>query len=297
MNLIKFEVIVLVKQCQKVSEVARLLGLKQPTVTFHMKSLEREYRAPLFQYRSGSVILTEAGEALCHYAERIIALAAEARKVDEAFVSLQRGSLRVGCSYVPAASMLPKALQRFKHDHPELNLSLTVKPAPLILELLAGQRLDLGVISALQPAAAGFVQREIGRDELVAVFPAGSPWSGLERIGFEHLGREEFIAHNPESTTRRLVDEWLKRHGVELKMKLEVDTLEVIKKILISGWGFSILSRNAVLEEVEAGKLDWRPLPGEPLARGIWLVYHEERWVSPAMAQFMRQLTASQRGI
>ena len=288
MNLTKLRVLMLIGKYQKVTEVARIMGLRQPTITFHMKSLEQEYRIPLFQYRSGNVLLTEAGKALNHYAMRISTLVDEAERINQEFVSLNRGTLLIGASYVPAAYILPKVLKDFKSQYPALHVSLTVKSAPFVLEMLAQQQLDLGIISAVPEMPDGFVQQELCRDELVLVFPAESPLRGMAEIGFSDLQRAELIIHSQESTTRKLIEEWLAKQRISLRRTIEVDSLEVIKKLLLSGWGYSILARRAVEEEVRAGRLHWSPLPGGPIVRGIYLIYHEERWVSPAMMQFLQ---------
>ena len=49
MNYMKLHILVLIEKYKKVTDVAAELGLKQPTVTFHMKSLEAELGTPLFQ--------------------------------------------------------------------------------------------------------------------------------------------------------------------------------------------------------------------------------------------------------
>ncbi|MEC3466110.1 LysR family transcriptional regulator, partial [Bacillus thuringiensis] len=62
MNLLKLEIVVLIKKYKKLTIVAEKLGVKQPTITFHIKSLEEELGVSLFELRSGRYFLTEAGE-------------------------------------------------------------------------------------------------------------------------------------------------------------------------------------------------------------------------------------------
>ncbi|MEI0735993.1 LysR family transcriptional regulator [Paenibacillus sp. JTLBN-2024] len=49
MNLLKLHILVLIEKLKKVTDVARELDMKQPTVTFHMKSLEEELGVALFE--------------------------------------------------------------------------------------------------------------------------------------------------------------------------------------------------------------------------------------------------------
>ena len=71
MNLLKLQILVLLQKHKKVTAVAAELGLSQPTITFHMKSLEEEMGVALFQNRAGKTVLTEAGNALHNYAVKI----------------------------------------------------------------------------------------------------------------------------------------------------------------------------------------------------------------------------------
>lgn len=91
MNLLKFQIVELLDKHRKVTAVAEVLGLKQPTVTYHMKSLEQEYGVKLFEPRMDKVILTEAGRALLHYAGKINSLAAEARRTAQEYGTPGRG--------------------------------------------------------------------------------------------------------------------------------------------------------------------------------------------------------------
>ena len=68
MNLMKSQIVELIDRHHHMTSVAEILGIKRPTVTFHMKSLEEELQVRLFESRSGKTFLTEAGQALPHYA-------------------------------------------------------------------------------------------------------------------------------------------------------------------------------------------------------------------------------------
>ena len=80
-NLIKFQILEELYKSKKITAVAQALNLKQPTITFHLKAMEKEFGIKLFENRYGKIFLTEAGEALYHYAAKINALTLEAARV------------------------------------------------------------------------------------------------------------------------------------------------------------------------------------------------------------------------
>jgi DNA-binding transcriptional LysR family regulator len=288
MNLNKLHILLLIEKHQKVTEVANVLGISQPTVTFHMKSLEQELNIPLFQTRSGKILLTEAGRTVSHYAQRIMTLVEQTRRINRDYLSLRTGTLAIGASYIPAAYVLPAVLRRFAASYPETHLAITVKPAPSILQLLTNEQLDIGFVSSLQAPSDRIQSIPLREDHLVIVFHPQHPFSQWNSLQPEQLKSACFISHGKDSTTYRMVAEWMNRQRIVLDNHLEIDSLEIIKRLLIQGYGFSILSHLAVEQEIKQGLLLSRPLPGEPLKRNIYLAFHKERWQSPLMREFIK---------
>lgn len=136
MNIMKLKIVILLEKYKKVTDVAAELGLKQPTVSFHMKNLENEFGTPLFQYRSGRVLLTDAGRALYQYALKIVSLTAEAERTVKQFSSPTQGTLKLEASYIPATYILPKALIQFMKQYPGINNSMTIQSDTLLKERL-----------------------------------------------------------------------------------------------------------------------------------------------------------------
>ena len=79
------EILISINETKNITETARILKLTQPTISFHMKNMEKEYGMKLFIHASGKIILSENGEILLHYAKRIIRLSQDARNVQNAF--------------------------------------------------------------------------------------------------------------------------------------------------------------------------------------------------------------------
>lgn len=214
MNLIKLQIVELIDKYHHMTSVAEILGIKQPTVTFHMKSLEEEMGVRLFESRSGKTFLTEAGQALLHYSVKINALTQEARRVVKEYDSLYRGTLHIGASYVPATYLLPAMLHTFSQEFPGIRMLLSVKPAPVIREMVIRHQLDLGIISS-EPFVGSVLHAEtLCEDDLVLIC---SPQHGLtqkESLHPEDIAQVPFALHGDESSTRRLTNHWLVQHDI-----------------------------------------------------------------------------------
>ncbi|WP_226000729.1 LysR family transcriptional regulator [Paenibacillus sp. BJ-4] len=294
LSLLKLHIVELLDKHHKITTVAELLGLKQPTVTFHMKNLEREFGVKLFDTRMGKIILTDAGQALLHYAAKINALAAEAERVVCEFDTLQRGSIRIGASYVPATYLLPAVLHRFAREHPGIHISLSVKTAPVIKDMLTRHEIDLGVISAEPFQAPTLVAEPLSEDELVLICAPGHSLASETGLTPERIASSSFVLHGKDSSTRHMTDKWLEHGNRRLPSYLELDSLEAIKQSVMLGEHVSFVSRIAVQSEVQRRLLVIRPIPGHRVERYIYMVSNQDRHRSALIRRFAEYLSSNQ---
>ncbi|MBB6024416.1 DNA-binding transcriptional LysR family regulator [Paenibacillus sp. JGP012] len=290
MNLIKLQIVELIDKHHHMTSVADILGIKQPTVTFHMKSLEEEMGVRLFESRSGKTFLTEAGQALLHYCVKINALTQEARRVVKEYDSLYRGTLHIGASYVPATYLLPAMLHTFSQEFPGIRIVLSVKPAPVIRQMVIQHQLDLGILSS-EPFVGPILHAEtLCKDDLVLIC---SPQHGLahrDSVEPEDIASIPFALHGDESSTRRLTNHWLTQHEVRLRSTVEMDSLEAIKQLVLIGGHISFMSRMAVQWEERQGIIQVLPIPGEQAPRHIYMVHNKDRLPSVQMNRFKEVL-------
>ncbi|MDQ0172164.1 LysR family transcriptional regulator [Paenibacillus tundrae] len=286
MNLIKLQIVELIDKHHHMTSVAEILGIKQPTVTFHMKSLEEEMGVRLFESRSGKTFLTEAGQALLHYSVKINALTQEARRVVREYDSLYRGTLHIGASYVPATYLLPPILNAFSHEFPGIRIHLSVKPSPVIRDMLVRHQIDLGIISS-EPFVGSQLQTEtLCEDDLVLICAPQHALVQREDVQPEHIAQVPFALHGHESSTRRLTNQWLEQHEVRLRGTVEMDSLEAIKQLVLLGGHISFMSRMAVQWEEQQGLIRVLPIPGEQAPRHIYTVHNKDRHPSVQIKRF-----------
>lgn len=290
MNLMKLQIVELIDRHHHMTSVAEILGIKQPTVTFHMKSLEEELQIRLFESRSGKTFLTEAGQALLHYAVKINALAKESERVVREYDSLYRGTLHIGASYVPATYLLPAILNIFAREFPGIRISLSVKPSPVIRDMLARHQIDLGIISS-EPFTGSSLQAEpLCKDDLTLICSPGHPLVKLDSLQPEQIIRSPFALHGTESSTRQLTDLWLAQHGLHMRSPVELDSLEAIKQLVLLGDHVSFMSRMAVQREQQQGLLHVMPIPGHQASRHIFSVHNKDRLPSVQIQRFQEVL-------
>ncbi|TXK84859.1 LysR substrate-binding domain-containing protein [Paenibacillus sp. N3.4] len=294
-NLVKLQIIELLDKHKRITSVAEQLGLKQPTVSFHMKSMEQDLGVGLFVSKAGKVHLTEAGQSLNHYAKKINALAQEAERVVKEFDERGSGHLKIGASYVPGTYMLPSILSAFSKRFPHISISLTVRTSPVIKEMLLNHEIDVGVMSAEPFQWAPLIGETLCEDELVFFFGPQHRLARRDTLYPELLKDIPFILHGQESSTRTMTLKWAKNLNVDIKPVMEMDSLEAIKQAVLTGDSVSVISKLAIAKEVQRGELTYRPIPQNPFKRYIYFTYNEDRIRSSFFDSFFEYLRDSVR--
>lgn len=290
MNLLKLKIVELLEKHKKITAVANVLELKQPTITYHMKRLEQDMGVKLFESRGDKTVLTAPGRALLHYASRINKLAQEAERVVKEYGSLARGKLTIGASYVPATYVLPEILSDFSKANPGIELSVLVKPAPIIKEKLWNHEIDMGIISS-EPFEKPFLStHSLCEDELVVIFSPDHHLASYEILNPGLIATANFVLHGKDSSTREMTARWLNNHQVDLIGPIELDSIEAIKQTVQQGGHIAFISGLAVQEEVSQGRLLMRQIPNANFNRSIYCCYNKDRFDSRLTEKFIDTL-------
>jgi DNA-binding transcriptional LysR family regulator len=192
-----------VAQTLSFTQAAQRLGLRQSTVSQHVRKLEDAAGRQLFTRDTHSVELTEDGEAMLGFARTI--LAANERAAGWFAGTRLWGKLRFGTSEDFVLTRLPEILEAFRREHPEVDLELTVELSATLHQRLAAGRLDL-MLGKRAPEPGGPGGQIVWRDKLV--------WIGGERLRLAGPERPvPLILYPPPAITRARALEAMERHG------------------------------------------------------------------------------------
>ncbi|MFB6607248.1 LysR family transcriptional regulator [Streptomyces noursei] len=189
-----------VAQTLSFTQAAHRLGLRQSTVSQHVRKLEDAAGRRLFARDTHAVELTEDGEAMLGFARTI--LEANERAAGFFAGTRLRGRLRFGASEDFVLTRMPEVLEGFRRDHPEVDLELTVELSGTLHELLAAGRLDLVLAKRRPEDRQG---RLVWRDRLV--------WVGGERLRLDPRRPVPLVVFPPPAVTRARALEALEGQG------------------------------------------------------------------------------------
>ncbi|MCK0470463.1 LysR family transcriptional regulator [Halalkalibacter sp. APA_J-10(15)] len=276
-------------QCKSVSKVARDLNLKQPTVSFHLKKLRDSVGITLYEQKGEEIVLTSAGAMLHQYAEKILRLVSETERVMKDYQSFNRGELHIGASTIPASYVLPPICSQFFSKKPNVQITLHVHSAPTIKKMVKEKEVDFGVISTQPMKDSLLVEKEIVSDHLVFVISHSHEYAIFDKITRHDIEKVPIYIHSSGST-REMINEWAEKEKLSLNIRMELTSIEAIKKMVSLGEGGAILSKRAVQEEAQQNVLTVHSLPELGHNRSISLIYRNDRPISPLMQEFMTDL-------
>jgi DNA-binding transcriptional LysR family regulator len=256
------------------SEVAKHLHLTQPTVSHHIKSLEKDLGVELFTRSGSNIKLTEAGRLLLPWARKLIRQSIE---MQEMMASLQQkivGHLRLACSTTAGKYILPQLAARFCQRYPGVRVSiLTCTPEHVVPRLLEGEA-NLGVVSR-EFYGGGLESQEFLKDSITLIVPANHPWAFRRSIEPDDLLEEPMIIREPTSGTRQVLLAELAKHDItldDLNIFLEVGNAEATVRTVAAGFGISFVSTLATIYPLERGYVVEVPVTGLELQRTIYMI-------------------------
>jgi DNA-binding transcriptional LysR family regulator len=273
-----------------ITRAAEALHLSQPAVTNHIRALERELRAPLFDRTGRGVRLTAAGQALLEYARRSLGLLADGRR---ALLDMQEGAagrLLLGVGVTTCIFHLPAWLRRFRETNPGVDVTVRTGRSREIAQLAVEREIDLGIVTS--PVTQVELRVEgLFDEEIVLVTPPEHPLAGTVAPP-EALGSASLILFRTGAGFRDYLDRSFAAAGLRAQVKMESDSVEAIKSFVQVGLGISFLPAASVAAELEVGTLSRAWIAGLPeLSRRTAIVYRPERYLSAPASGFLAVLS------
>ena len=227
-----------VARLRSVSKAARVLELGQPTVTTHLRKLEDEFGITLFDRIKRPIQLTSEGVILLELVTPVVE-AVDTLKTQMNYAE-RRGSFTVGAYHDLVMHHLPKAIQNFRSDFPDVRIRLVARPYATLIQLIKSGEIDLGLCSPPPSDDPSLEYKAVFDFNVVLMTPPGHPLLEQHPIQLEQIAEWPLILSGPESMTRRRVEQELKARGISYDIVLAMDETESIKRYVETGMGVAI---------------------------------------------------------
>jgi len=219
------------------ARAADAVGLTQSAVSLHVRKLEQEFRATLFDRSHRHPVLTESGQLAVARAREILALY-DAIRDELAQGGGLTGRLRVGAIQSALAGPLPDALAALRRGHPRLRVQVASgMSAELANRVVAGD-LDAAITTEpVKPHPAGLVATPLYEDCFWIIAPPGFEGRSAEEI----LRQLPFIRFDRRAWAGRMIEAELRRMRLSVPEEMELDSQDAIIHMVASGLGAAVV--------------------------------------------------------
>jgi DNA-binding transcriptional LysR family regulator len=264
------------------------LHLTQSAVSIQLGELEAALKVTLVARTGRGVRLTEAGEMLNRYAERILNLVAEARDEMSTYTGEFSGTLNLG-AVTTTEYFLPRLLVKFASEHPKVKVKLQTDNRDAIVRRLAKQEIDLAVMGQ-PPNELSVVSAPFAKNLCAFVASPNHPLMSHRNLTLAALAESHLLVREPGSGTRTTVERIFSEAGLRLRIGSELSGNEATKQMCAAGFGAAYLSLHTCVLEIKANLLAILPLPNNPLLRQWFVVRLSANKVPAAALAFERFL-------
>jgi len=268
------------------------LHLAQPTISEHIKTLERELDCTLFERLGRKIIPTREAVVLHNHALELVEMADSVKGVLGRLKKEVAGELIVGASTIPGTYLLPKLMHDFKRKHPEVSFQVRVGDSQEIIQQVVSHRVLLGIVgSKIVDAQINYTP--FLEDELIIV--AAPSFMKSKNISLKDLCQYPMVLREEGSGTRREAEKLLDEQGVScgsVKVAGIFGSTDAVKQAAKVGLGLTILSRFSVTEELKHKLLKEIKLVAPPMKRLFYIVTHTKRTLPLIYSLFFDHLKA-----
>ena len=228
-------------RANSISKAAEKMSLSQPSVSLQIQALERELGVQLFERRGPRIRLTPDGDTLLELARPLVeGMDALNEDFAQRRDSLVRGAVSVAAGGSTLQYILPPTIDRFVHDHPQIDLRLHNVTGKEGLALLRDGEVDLAVGPMLE-IPSDIVFHPVVTYQPTLITNLDHPLAKRKRIGLKDIAKYPLILPPRDQSTFRVVEMVFAEHSIEHDVRLEVGGYEIIKTYVKLGLGISIV--------------------------------------------------------
>lgn len=253
MELKELRSLVLLAELGSIQLVSEKCGRSPGAVHKRLKLLEEELGARLYEKQGRRLVLTPVGEMALPYLRDMLAQGEAAKAAVAEWKAARRGVVRVGAGPSFCAHLLPLVIEKYRKQHPRVDLFVETGGGQQLLEGLRNRSLDL----VFHLAAGTEEEQDLEvcaqwESEIVLAGPARARrgrWSARDIEGWP------FLLFRKGSPMASLVGRYLAEMNIRPAVVMRSDSAEAIKAMVMRGMGLTAMFRWTVEPELAAGAL------------------------------------------
>ena len=266
---------------------ARQLHTSQPSLSRQIRDLEHEVGAQLLTRRARGIELTPAGQAFLDHARGALSQVEAAGEAARRVAHPSRPCFTMGFLTGHELKWMPEALRILRDELPNIDVMISSQYSPLLADGLSKGKIDAAFLRP-EKGVPELAYRVLVKEPLMVVLPSDHRLAALKAISPRDLVGETFVTVSDTAPVLRMViDNYLKRSGINIKPTHEVDNLAMAMSLIASTGGIGLLpayAQNFLLSSVTS-----RPLKGDTPTVDLVLGYKKSNQ-SPILKLLLSKL-------
>src|SRR5713226_5724187 len=239
----------------------RMLHTSQPSLSRQIRDLEDEVGAQLLKRGARGIELTPAGRAFLEHARVVLSQVEAAVQAVRRVAHPAKPCFVMGFLTGHELTWMPEALQILRHELPNIDVMISSQYSPLLADGLAKGKIDAAFLRR-ERGVAELAFRLLVKEPLVVILPGDHRLAALKAISPRDLVGETFVAvSNTAPVLRVVIDNYLKRSGVNITPDHEADHLSMGMSLIASTRGVGLLP--AYAQNFLPSSVTSRPLKGD----------------------------------
>ena len=284
MDLRQLEIIRAIAETGSFTAAGDKLHVSQSAISRQILILEDELGEPVFHRIGRRIRITPAGESLLQLGHRVFRDLQDTVSAISDTREALRGSIGLVGGMTVCLYVFPTLLAEVRRIHPNVDMRVTVGSTQRSVEMLRSGSGDLGLLT-LPIEASDLVSVPLLKEELLLATYPSHPLAAQKQIVPADLEGQPFVLFETGSITRRIVEEFFAREGITPPIIMETENVEIIKAMVRSGLGISIIPWQAAAADVSTRQLFCSRITGVSLVR-------QTGWLYPKMGRLPRAVTA-----
>jgi DNA-binding transcriptional LysR family regulator len=257
----------------------------QSNVTAQIKALEEELGMPLFDRLGRRVTLTDAGRRFQPFAEQALAAMEQGQRAIQAGAS-PSGPLRIGAPESVLAYRLPQVLRTYRRRFPHVELIFRPYSDATLCAKLETGKFDMAIHMSDVKVNPALKSVRLRTERVFLLSDPSHPLASRSVVKPADLAGQMLLLTEAGCGYREKLDQVLALQNIRPGNVTEFSSVEAIKQCVMVGMGLALLPAIVVSREVRLHQIKALHWAGPSLDIATHIIWHKDKWVSPAMAAF-----------
>jgi DNA-binding transcriptional LysR family regulator len=289
MNIRQLECFVAVVDEGSFTRAARRVGITQPSLSQHIRTLEEELHGAVLDRRARRISLTPAGRSLLPEARAAVRAVERGWQGARAALALESGELEVATVLSMAVGLLPRFIRGWHERHPHVSIRLHEFRHRRLLEDAVEQGVADFAVGPRPLRGWDGPLETVTWEEFVVVVPRSDPVADRADVSLRELADREWVLYHHDHGLAGIVEEVCRHAGFSPRGTVRTSQAEAAARFASAGLGPALVPDNIVLPGIDGAVLRLRPR----LIRDV-AVYARSDW-SPTAAAFVDLLRSAVR--